>query len=76
MQENLLILRKRKGMSQREMANILGITETQYGAKERGESDFKGTEMFTIADFFAKPIENIFLPLVRQNGVSINESEE
>lgn len=68
MQEKLLILRKRHGLSQKEMAKKLGMSDTQYGLKERGVYEFTADEMFEASRIFGKRIEDIFLPRSNQNG--------
>lgn len=72
MQEKLLILRKRHKYSQKFMADYLGISETQYGKKERGHYPFTSDEMFQISALFGKNIEDIFLPRSHRNGNKIN----
>ncbi|HGK1753356.1 TPA: helix-turn-helix transcriptional regulator [Streptococcus pneumoniae] len=60
MQIYLYQLRKEKGISQKELAQKLGISETAYRQKEKGRSSFKSDEMFIIADIFGKDIGEIF----------------
>lgn len=62
MQGNLIILRKENGDTQGRMAELLGIDEGTYRMKELGHSQFKLQEMFDIADYYGKRIEDIFLP--------------
>lgn len=62
MQGKLLLLRKEGGHSQADMAKLLGISLTSYGDKERGHKAFLSDEMFILADFFNKSIDDIFLP--------------
>lgn len=69
MQEKLIILRKNKGVQQKELAEMLGITTTAYSLKENGKYQFTGDQMFKIAEYFKMPIEDIFLPRIHQNGV-------
>ena len=68
MQKKLILLMKEKGVTNKEIANVLGISEKQIGLKLKGESDFKSSEMFKIADYFKKPINEIFLPSLYENG--------
>ena len=70
MQTKLILLMKEKGVTNKEIANILGISEKQIGLKIKGESDFKSSEMFKIADYFKKPINEIFLPSMYENGTT------
>lgn len=60
MQIYLYQLRKEKGITQRELAQKLGISETAYRQKEKGQSAFKSDEMFIIADILEKDIGEIF----------------
>lgn len=62
MQEKLAALRRYHGISQKEMADYLGIDLRTYINKESGQSQFKANEMFAIARKFGKPIDEIFLP--------------
>ena len=50
MQIYLYQLRKEKGITQKELAQKLGISETAYRQKEKGQRAFKSDEMFIIAD--------------------------
>lgn len=68
MQEKLIILRKQKNVTQKEIADLIGITPKQYCLKENGNAKFNGDEMFKIADFFKMQIGDIFLPTTHQNG--------
>lgn len=68
MQENLLIIRKNKGVSQQTLAKLLNISLKQYGYKENGKVKFNGDEMFLLSKYFGMKIENIFLPTTHQNG--------
>lgn len=60
MQVLLYRLRKEADMTQKELADKLGISEPAYRQKERGVRDFKSSEMFIIADIFKKDIGEIF----------------
>ncbi|WP_418614315.1 helix-turn-helix transcriptional regulator [Streptococcus vestibularis] len=60
MQIYLYQLRKEKGITQRELAQKLGISETAYRQKEKGKRAFKSDEMFIIADILEKDIGEIF----------------
>lgn len=58
----LIKLRKMNNISQKEMSEKLGIGATTYAQKENGYTDFKLDEIYIIARFFNKNIEDIFLP--------------
>lgn len=60
MQIYLYQLRKERGITQRELAQKLGISETAYRQKEKGKRAFKSDEMFIIADILEKDIGEIF----------------
>lgn len=74
MQEKLILLRKHKNVTQKEMANLLGITTKQFGSKELGKSKFNGDEMFKIADYFNLKVDDIFLPTIHRTGDILNDS--
>lgn len=61
-QEKLLLLRERHNYSKKFLAEYLGISPTQYSAKERGEYEFTADEMFKLSDLFKRRIEDIFMP--------------
>lgn len=62
MQKKLAAWRRYYNISQREMAEKLGIDVRTYINKEEGVSQFKANEMFTIARVLEKDISDIFLP--------------
>lgn len=68
MQEKLLILRKRRNLTQSDVAKIIGLSRNSYSSKERGEIEFNSNEMFALKDYFGLPLEDIFLPRGHQNG--------
>lgn len=68
MQSKLIILRKERQITQKTIADLLGISTKQYGYKETGKSKFDGDEMFKIADYFGLKVDDIFLPSIHQNG--------
>lgn len=61
MQKKLASIRRYHNISQREMANLIGVTERAYHDKENGKTQFKANEMFAIARRFQMTIEEIFL---------------
>lgn len=71
MQEKLIILREKSGFNKTQMAKVIGVTPKTYVHKERGEYEFTQDEMFTLATFFDKKIDEIFLPRCHQNGDSV-----
>ncbi len=66
MQYNLMIWRKENNITQKQMADMLGISEKQYGYKERGQNQFTLDEMFKISQIVGKPLDYIFLPRTHQ----------
>lgn len=75
MQEKLILLKEQKSLTNKEMAEMLGITPIQYRKKEKGEVQFKLNEMVKLSEYFGKTMDEIFLPSKHQNGAS-NENEE
>lgn len=68
MQEKLILLKEEKNLTNKEMAELLGITALQYRKKEKGEVQFKLNEMLKISEFFGKTLDDIFLPSKHRNG--------
>jgi putative transcriptional regulator len=75
MQEKLILLKEQKNLTNKEMAEMLGITPIQYRKKEKGEVQFKLNEMVKLSEYFGKTMDEIFLPPKHQNG-ALNENEE
>ena len=55
-------LRELNGDTQEQMANLLNINTTSFRNKEKGDTEFNATEMFIIAKYYGKTLEEIFLP--------------
>ncbi len=68
MQILLYELRKKSKLTQKEMADELGISRQNYGKKERSELPFDQDEMFRISEYFNKDIDEIFLPRTYRFG--------
>jgi DNA-binding XRE family transcriptional regulator len=62
MQRELAAQRRYRGITQQQMADLLGITVRSYINKEHGIAQFKINEMFAIAKKFNMNIGDIFLP--------------
>lgn len=75
MQEKLILLKEQKNLTNKEMAEMLGITPIQYRKKEKGEVQFKLNEMVKLSEYFGKTMDEIFLPSKHQNG-ALNENDE
>lgn len=61
MQTKLKGLRAEHGLTQADLAELLGVTRQTYSEKENGNQPFKADELFIISGYFDKPIEEIFL---------------
>lgn len=62
MQHKLYALRKENGVTQEEMAKSLEITTFTYRNKEKSKVPFNADEMYKLAEYFNKNIDDIFLP--------------
>ena len=60
-QTTLQGLRKDHGLTQMDMAKLIGLSETSYRLRELGNADFKLEEMVIISKVFKKGIEEIFI---------------
>lgn len=76
MQEKLIIVRKQKDLTQKELADLIGISTKQYRLKENGDNKFNGDEMFKIAEFLNMKVDEIFLPTTHQIGELETEEKE
>lgn len=61
-QTKLASLRRYNDISQKEMGELINVSEATYRNKEKGITQFKATEMFIIANRFGKKVDDIFLP--------------
>ncbi|WP_200411456.1 helix-turn-helix transcriptional regulator [Virgibacillus salexigens] len=61
MQCKLAGIRKYNNLTQKDMADLIGVELRTYVNKEKGVSQFKLNEMFIISRKFGKSIEEIFL---------------
>lgn len=62
MQWGLIKLRKERGITQEELAKIIGINTRTYVTKELGQREFKLSEMIKIHQYFGNSLDEIFLP--------------
>lgn len=67
MQIRLYELRKEADLSQKDLGKLIGVTDATYRSKELGRQDFKSTEMFKIANFFHKKLDDIFTEETSRN---------
>lgn len=56
---NLKVLRKRKGVSQNEIADILGVTRSAYGMYEQGSRSMNPDVLAKLSDYFDVSIDAI-----------------
>lgn len=54
-------LRAKRGLRQRDMAELLNMPITTYSSKENGERKFTIEEAITLSDIFKCDIREIFL---------------
>lgn len=62
MQTRLKANREYQGISNKEMAELIGVHEETYKRKENGHLQFKSNEMFIIARRFNMKVDDIFSP--------------
>lgn len=62
MQILLEATRRANKVSQETIAKLIGVDVRTYQNKEKGITQFKQNEMFAIAKYFNKKIDEIFLP--------------
>ncbi|AIW83098.1 helix-turn-helix transcriptional regulator [Bacillus mycoides] len=62
MQDKLISFRMSKRVTQKDMAELLGVDKRTYVNKEHGVTQFKANEMFLVAQYFGAEIGEIFLP--------------
>ncbi len=48
--------RNERGLKQREVAAVLGVSPVGYGHYERGEHEIKLADLFKLADFYQLPV--------------------
>ena len=60
--ESLLLLRTKMGLTQGEMANLLGISQATYSNKEAGRTPITVPEALKILEISGGKFEDIFLP--------------
>ena len=61
MENNVEQLRRERGLNQEEFAKILRVSRQTVSSIERGKYNPSLELAFTIADFFGKTIEEIFM---------------
>lgn len=58
----LKAVREYKGRTQKEAATHLNLSLRSYAAKENGETEFKQSELFALADWLGMTVEELFRP--------------
>lgn len=59
----LKMLRVERGLTQKKVAESIGISATSYNTKENGKSPFSQWEVEDLLDFFGVSYREIFSPL-------------
>ena len=59
MYERLRYLRENKNMSQKQLASILGMSQTGYSKYETGENDIPTSILLKLADFYGTSVDYI-----------------
>ena len=72
MSKNLAVLRRALGISQTDMAKVIGLGLTSYNLKENGKSDFNQEQMVKLRDFFIKQGFNVSIEELFFNKKVIN----
>ncbi|WP_291284903.1 helix-turn-helix transcriptional regulator [Flavobacterium sp.] len=57
--ENLIKARKERGLTQKEMADMLAMEQTTYSKKERGISRIRETEWIRFAKILEKDVDDL-----------------
>lgn len=74
MQEKLILEMKKLRITNKELASIIRISEKQFGNKLNGKVDFKSSEMFAIANYLHKKVDDIFLPTLCEKRTKKGEN--
>ena len=53
-------LRDDHKLSQTEVADFIGITQSAYNRKESEQTEFKATEIFKLAELYKIPVQELF----------------
>lgn len=68
--EKLKELRKKRNLSQSDMAKVLGFnTLYPYHRKEGGNQPFTAEELHALANYFGVPLEYFFTNVVAKNAM-------
>ncbi len=70
MQSKLLDLMKKSNISNKELAEEIGISKELFDSKLEGKTYFKCSEMYKISVYLDKPVGDIFLPSMYENGTN------
>ncbi|MBE8720844.1 hypothetical protein C4F40_08920 [Sphingobacterium sp. Ka21] len=69
--ENMKYLRARKGRSQQELANDLGITRSRYSKYEYGLAEPSIVLLAKLAEYYRITLDALILQELRENRASI-----
>lgn len=61
MQNNIKLLREKRGLTQKELGERVGVSRQAINAIETGKFDPSIWLAFDLARFFGKPMEDVFL---------------
>lgn len=53
-------LRSEKGISQKDLSDILDISQSTYNKLENGEMDFRSEQLMVLSEYFKKPVGEFF----------------
>ncbi len=65
---NLSFLRKKRGLSQREMAKVIGLTSSAIAFYETGDREPSLKNLIKIAEYFSVSIDDLLLKDLRPQG--------
>ena len=68
--ERLRLLRNERQLTQRQMADLMGITERNYQRWERGEVNASGTALIFLGDYFHVSADYLLGRTVNREGNS------
>lgn len=74
--ENLIAYREKKGLSQREIAKILGVANTSYFAWERGTAKPKKENLLKLAAFFDVPLDRLTKDMEQELLANFNQLDQ
>ncbi|TJZ53793.1 helix-turn-helix transcriptional regulator [Sphingobacterium olei] len=73
--ENMKYLRARKGRSQQELADDLGITRSRYSKYEYGLAEPSIVLLAKLAEYYRITLDALILQELRENSASIKSNK-